>query len=73
MPTACHRPIATQDQAKTTEQSKSQMEQQMAKSPAPQQQGGATGPTQQQGQDSAPAPQQQQQGGQTVFRDWAAI
>ncbi|WP_309663759.1 hypothetical protein [Tabrizicola sp.] len=42
----------------------------MAKTPSPQQQGGAQTPPQQQGQQSGST---QQQGSQPIFRDWASI
>jgi hypothetical protein len=50
----------------------SQSEQTMAKTPTPgaPQQGSTQSPSQQQGQQGSSQPQQ---GGQTVFRDWAAI
>jgi hypothetical protein len=68
---ACRRPVATQYQRKATERA-SERSSQMAKSPSQPQQGGSTEKPQQQqqGQGSA-APQQQ--GGQPIFRDWAAI
>lgn len=46
-------------------------EQIMAKTPAPQQQGGSNTPAPQQGQSGGSS--QQQGGSQPIFRDWAAI